>query len=53
MEALFEKNLRFPNAYSHHLWESSGRQYLDEMTEEKIKTEDTTFTNAVRDLLWM
>ena len=51
MKVLFEKNLRFPNAYSHHLWESSGRQYLDEMTEEKIKTEDTTFTNAVRDLL--
>ena len=51
MKVLFEKNLRFPNAYSHHLWESSGRQYLDEMTEEKIKTEDTTFTNIVRDLL--
>lgn len=51
MKVLFEKNLRFPNAYSHHLWESSGKQYLDEMTEEKIKTEDTTFTNAVRDLL--
>jgi hypothetical protein len=51
IEALFENNHNFPNAYSHHLWESSGKKYLSEMTEEKIKNGNTTFTNAVRDLL--
>ncbi len=51
VEVLFEKNYSFPNAYSHHLWESSGKKYLNEMTEDKIKTENTTFTKAVRDLL--
>lgn len=51
VEVLFEKDYNFPNAYSHHLWESSGKKYLDEMTEDKIKTENTTFTNAVKNLL--
>ena len=51
VELLFEQNLKFPNAYSHHLWESAGKQYLDNMTEEKIKNTNTTFTNIVKDLL--
>lgn len=51
MEMIFEKNMDFPNAYSHHLWESSGKKYLNELTIEKIKTEKTTFTNLVRDLI--
>ena len=51
IEMLFEQNIDFPNAYSIHLWESSGKKYLDEMTIDKIKNENTTFTNLVKDLL--
>jgi len=51
MEALFEQNYTFPNAYSHHLWESSGKKYLDNLTEDIILKQNTTFTNLVKDLL--
>lgn len=51
IEALFEKDLQFPNAFSHHLWESSGKKYLNELTVKKIKTKDTTFHRIVRDLI--
>lgn len=51
IEYLFEKNMKFPNAYSHHLWESSGKKYLDNLTEDIILNTNTTFTNLVRDLL--
>ena len=51
MEALFEKNIEFPNAYSHHLWESSGKKYLDELTIDKIKTQNTSFHMMVRNLV--
>ena len=51
IEMLFEKDMHFPNAFSHHLWESSGKKYLDEMTIEKIKNENTTFTRLVKDLI--
>jgi hypothetical protein len=51
IEMMFETNVNFPNAYSHHLWESSGKKYLDEMTLEKIKEENTTFTKIVKDLI--
>ena len=51
IEMLFEQDISFPNAYSHHLWESSGKKYLEEMTIEKIKNENTTFTRLVKDLI--
>ena len=51
IQALFESNLKFPNAYSHHLWESSGKKYLDELTVDQIKEHDTSFNLMVRDLL--
>ena len=51
IEALFEKDMKFPNAYSHHLWESSGKKYLDNLTEDIILNTNTTFTNLVKDLL--
>jgi hypothetical protein len=51
IEAMFEQKHIFPNAYSHHLWESSGKKYLDELTEDIIFTKDTTFTNLVKDLI--
>ena len=40
-----------PNAYSIHLWESSGKKYLDEMTEESIKEGNTLYANITKDLL--
>jgi len=35
IKTLFEENHDFPQAYSHHLWESSGKDYLGKLTEEK------------------
>ena len=53
VEAIFEDNKEFPNteAYSHHLWESSGKKYLDEMTEDKIKQGNSLFSKITKDLL--
>ena len=51
IEAMFEQKQNFPNAFSHHLWESSGKKYLENLTEEIILNTDTTFTNLVKDLL--
>ena len=52
VEAIFEEsNFNFPNAYSHHLWESSGKKYLDEMTEKKILQGNSLFNRIVKDLL--
>jgi len=51
MKMLFEEIHEFPNAYSHHLWESSGKRYLEELTVDSILSTDTTFTRAVKDLL--
>lgn len=51
MEVLFEQDRKFPNAFSHHLWESSGKKYLDGLTPTGIKNKTTTFTRLVEDLL--
>jgi len=53
IEAIFEEGKEYPNptAYSHHLWESSGKQYLNEMTEDKIKNGNSLFANITKDLL--
>lgn len=40
-----------PNAYSIHLWESSGKRYLEEMTIEKIKEGNSLFANITKDLI--
>jgi len=44
-------NYNAPNAYSIHLWESSGKKYLDEMTEDKIKQGNSLFARITKDLL--
>ena len=51
VEILFEQNHEFPNAYSHHLWESSGKKYLDSLTKDIILNTNTTFTNIIKDLI--
>jgi hypothetical protein len=44
-------NYQAPNAYSIHLWESSGKKYLNEMTEEKIRKGNSLFSSITKDLL--
>lgn len=51
MKALFEENHKFPNAFSHHLWESSGKKYLDTLKVSDIKQSNTTFSNLVKNLI--
>lgn len=51
MIGLFEEVHEFPNALAHHLWESSGKIYLDSLRVDDIKTKDTSFNLMVRDLL--
>jgi len=51
IEAMFKQLHSFPNAYSHHLWESSGKKYLDNLTENDVLFGNTTFSNLVKDLL--
>lgn len=51
MEAMFVQNHVFSNAYSHHLWESSGKQYLDVLTIDNVLHKNTTYTNLIKDLL--
>jgi hypothetical protein len=53
VEAIFEENKEFPGgeAYSHHLWESSGKKYLDDMTEDKIKQGNSLFARITKNLI--
>lgn len=51
MKVMFEQEEVFDKAFSHHLWESSGKEYLDNLTIDSIKNTKTTFTNLVRDLI--
>lgn len=51
LKALFEDLHEFPNALSIHLWETSSKHYLEGITEDNIKTVNTSFNLCVRDLL--
>jgi len=51
IKMLFEQDHKFENAYAHHLWESSGEKYLDNLTKDIILNTNTTFTNIVKDLI--
>lgn len=52
VEAIFENHsMPNPDAYSHHLWESSGKTYLDNMTEDKIREGNSLFSAITKDLL--
>jgi hypothetical protein len=49
LKDLFVHDLRFPRAYVHHLWESkSGEKYLNRLTEETIRSVDTTYNRIAR-----
>jgi Glycosyltransferase sugar-binding region containing DXD motif len=52
LKAMFEKVTDFPEAYLHHLWESfSWNGYLSLLTEENIRTKDTTYNLIARRFL--
>jgi len=44
-------NYHSPNSYSIHLWESSGKNFLNEMTEDKIINGDSLFASITKELL--
>lgn len=51
IEMFFEQNHVFPNAFSHHLWESSGKKYLENLNKDTILRSNTTFSNITKELL--
>jgi hypothetical protein len=51
LKLMFEEVTEFPEAYLHHLWESFSWDYLSKLTEEKIKTENTTYNLIARKYL--
>ena len=48
---MFVRDLEFPNAYAHHLWESNAWKYMSKLTKVIIKTEDTTYNKLARKFL--
>lgn len=49
LKDLFVHDLRFPRAFIHHLWEArSGEKYLRPLTEETLRTVDTTYNRIAR-----
>ena len=51
IKMLFEEDHNMENAYCHHLWESTSWKYLNNLTEEEIKTKDTTYNKIARRFL--
>lgn len=48
---MFVRSKKFPNAYAHHLWESNAWKYIEKLTEENIKTKNTTYNKIARKFL--
>ena len=48
---MFVRDKEYPNAYAHHLWESNAWEHFSTLTEERIKTEDTTYNKLARKFL--
>ena len=52
LEDLFVHAKQFPRSYVHHLWESFSRaKYLDHLTIDSIRTQDTTYNRIARKYL--
>lgn len=52
LKMMFEEVREFPEAYLHHLWESfSWDKYMSALTEDKIRTNDTTYNLIARKYL--
>ena len=52
IKLIFEQDLKFDDAYCHHVWESiSWKPYLENLTIDEIKNNDTTFNRIARRFL--
>jgi mannosyltransferase OCH1-like enzyme len=51
IKMLFEEDHNMEGAYCHHLWESTSWKHLNNLTEEEIKTKDTTYNKIARRFL--
>lgn len=52
VKLLFEKNLEFPNAYCHHLWETTTWEpYLKNLNVKDVREKDTTYNKIARRFL--
>ncbi len=45
------ENNEYPEAYAHHLWESNSWSYIQLLTEDYIKTTDTTYNKIARQFI--
>jgi hypothetical protein len=51
IDDLFKHNKEYPEAYAHHLWESNSWSYIQLLTEDYIKTKDTTYNKIARQFI--
>jgi hypothetical protein len=51
VDDLFKHNKEYPEAYAHHLWESNSWSYIQLLTEDYIKTVDTTYNKIARQFI--
>ena len=51
LEYMFEKVTDFDKAYSHHLWETCSMKWLENITVDDIRNNDTTFNLIARKYL--
>lgn len=48
LKRLFQKDLQFPDAFLHHLWETNAWNYLKDLTPEIVTQQDTTYNRIAR-----
>jgi hypothetical protein len=48
---LFEKNVDYPDAYLHHLWETNAWDHISKLTVSEIHSKDTTYNVIARNFL--
>lgn len=48
---LFERLRNFPDAYIYHLWASASKNYISDLTFDRIMTQDTTYNIAARAII--
>ena len=51
LKDMFETVTSFDKAYSHHLWETCSMKWIENITVDDIKSQDTTFNLIARKLL--
>lgn len=51
VDDLFRYDKEYPEAYAHHLWESNSWSYIQSLTEDYIKTTNTTYNKIARQFI--